>query len=496
MAADARQKRLEGFVDLGMSRGGTTPEEPDAASTPESQNTDRGKPAQSGGTGNGAGENADPEDDPWDPLPPKPPPLPPELDWPDPIGREAYHGLLGEMVDATIPTTEADRNAILVQHLAMFGNAIGISDTTPYHVIGNNGIHRTNLFLLIVGESAFSRKGTSTSDVSVIYIKVDPKWLKDHFKRGLSSGEGLLDMVRDDRWGLDKDGNSVLEVAGSKTKNVLVYLSEFGGVLTTMQRQGNTLTQHMRDAWDGAKLETPTKSNPQTASNHLISIIGQTTLVELRAKLLTDDAQSGFGNRFLFLLARRERLVPRPNPLSAAVIADFATGLRAAIKTARTRGMVEMSEEAWALWGDDRGGLYRTLETPQPGLYGAVVSRAAPQVRRIALLYAMLDQRGIIEPQDLTAAHAVWQYSAASAFDLFGDRQIDPLTERVLDELRYAPAGLARTGLHAAFGNRVSTGALSKALATLLRDGLVRREIQSTGGRPAEIWHYVAGRRP
>jgi hypothetical protein len=203
MAADARQKRLGDFVDLGMQRSAA------ALAARGEPHADNGEDLQQRAQDNDKWERAA--------EPPELPQLPPEPDWPEPIGREAYRGLLGEIVDATAPTTEADRNAILIQHLVMFGSAIGIGDTTPYHVIGNGGIHRTNLFTLIVGESAYSRKGTSTSDVSVIYAKVDGTWLKDHVKRGLSSGEGLIYAVRDERWGLDKDGNLVRVDEGSKT---------------------------------------------------------------------------------------------------------------------------------------------------------------------------------------------------------------------------------------------------------------------------------------
>jgi hypothetical protein len=474
MANEARERLVAGFGDVGKGNG----------------TADTGS-ADTGG-GGVPPPPAQPADDKWAraALPPEPPLLPPEPDWPEPIGREAYRGLLGEVVDATVPTTEADRNAILIQHLVVFGNAIGISDKTPYCVIGNNGIHRTNLSFLLVGESAYSRKGTSTSDVTLIYVKVDPVWTKDHVKRGLSSGEGVINAVRDERWGLDKEGQPVRLDEGSKTKNILVLETEFGGALTVLQRQGNILGHVLRDAWDGVPLETLTKNTPLRATGHLVSVIGHTTLVELRAKLLTDDAQNGFANRFLFGLARRERVDPDPPPMPAAVIAGFAARLRTLVQTARARGEIAMSDDARLLWR----AVYSMVEQPKPGLYGAVVSRAAAQLRRMAQLYALLDGVAIVEPGHLAAAHAVWRYCDASAAFLFGDRQIDPLANRILDEVRHGAAGVTRTELHAACGNHVTKGALERALAALSRDGLVRREVRSSAGRPVEVWSYV-GRR-
>jgi hypothetical protein len=205
-----------------------------------------------------------------------------------------------------------------------------------------------------------------------------------------------------------------------------------------------------------------------------------------------DDAQNGFANRFLIILARRERLLPRPVPLPRSVIEDFALRLQEVIRAARTRGQMELSEDAWLIWES----IYSKLGEPKPGLYGAVVSRGDAQMRRLALLYALLDGKGVIEPEHLAAARAVWRYCVSSAFYLFGDRQIDPFANRVLDELRHAPNGLTRTELHTAFGRHVTKGTLSSALAQLLRDNLVRRDIRPTAGRSAEVWTYNAGRRP
>ncbi len=45
--------------------------------------------------------------------------------WPTPLKPCAYHGVLGEIVNAVAPQTEADPAAILVQLLVMLGNCIG-----------------------------------------------------------------------------------------------------------------------------------------------------------------------------------------------------------------------------------------------------------------------------------------------------------------------------------------------------------------------------------
>jgi hypothetical protein len=77
--------------------------------------------------------------------------------WPAPPGAAAYHGLLGEIVRRLEPETEADPVAILAQLLVCFGAAVGRG--AYFQVEATR--HHPQEFVLIVGESATSRKGTS-----------------------------------------------------------------------------------------------------------------------------------------------------------------------------------------------------------------------------------------------------------------------------------------------------------------------------------------------
>jgi hypothetical protein len=76
--------------------------------------------------------------------------VPPPAAWPTPPDPAAYHGLLGEIVRALEPETEADPFAILTQLLVAFGTAVGRRanfqiEATPHH---------PHEFLLLVGSSA------------------------------------------------------------------------------------------------------------------------------------------------------------------------------------------------------------------------------------------------------------------------------------------------------------------------------------------------------
>ena len=83
--------------------------------------------------------------------------MPAPAGWPAAPGPAAYHGLLGEIVRALEPETEADPVAILAQLLVAFGTAVGRG---AYFEIEATR-HHPHEFLLLVGESSTARKGTT-----------------------------------------------------------------------------------------------------------------------------------------------------------------------------------------------------------------------------------------------------------------------------------------------------------------------------------------------
>jgi hypothetical protein len=112
--------------------------------------------------------------------------------WPFPPSDDAYHGLLGEIVSLIDPHTESDPVAVLTQLLVAFGNAVGRS---PYVAVEADR-HYSNLFAVLVGNTAKARKGTSWGHARRVLCAADPGW-ESQIKGGLSSGEGLIAQVAD-----------------------------------------------------------------------------------------------------------------------------------------------------------------------------------------------------------------------------------------------------------------------------------------------------------
>jgi hypothetical protein len=327
--------------------------------------------------------------------------------WPV-LDPRAYHGLAGDIIHSIEPHTEADPVGMLVQLLASFGNLVGCE---PHLLIGAKR-HPARLNVVLVGQSSIARKGESWAQVFALHRQVDELWAKLCIKSGLSSGEGLVHHVRDPR------GEDDLGVAD---KRLLVVEEELAQPLRKKSREGNTLSTIIRQAWDSGDLRFLVKNSPDISTGAHISIIGHITREELDDVLRRDggvELCNGFANRFLWIAVRRCREIPNPRPLPASVTEELVERLTSAYSHAQTLSEVKLDAEAEAAWEH----IYHDLTKPQPGTIGKTLDRAAPQVKRLALAYSLLDQHSTIGPDQLSAALAVWQYSSEIATWIFRDQ--------------------------------------------------------------------------
>jgi hypothetical protein len=413
--------------------------------------------------------------------------------WPGPLRAPAFHGVIGELVQAIDPHTEADPVAMLIQILVMFGNVIG----RTAHFCVEADTHYMNLFAAVVGQTAKGRKGVSGGHARRIYQPIDPEWADQCNKSGLSSGEGLIWAVRDPiekqqpvkEHGWVVDYQTVIEDAGITDKRLLVSESELASTLRVLGREGNTLSALIRQAWDGHDLRVLTKNSPAKASAPHISIIGHITRDELRRYLDATECANGFGNRFLWACVRRSKLLPDGGTVVDLV--SHIARLRAAVDHARHVGELRRDAAASHLWHQE----YPRLSAGRPGLLGAMTARAEAQVMRLACLYALGDWSLVVGLPHLQAALEVWRYCFESAAYIFGSSLGNPIADEILRALHAASDGLTRRDLlHGVFGRNKSAGEITRALALLADCHLARHEEdRSGGGRPAERWFACEG---
>jgi hypothetical protein len=398
------------------------------------------------------------------------------------MADDAFHGIAGDVVETISPHSEADPVALLLQFLTLAGNAFGPS---PYWQVESD-LHHSNLFTVLVGTSSKGRKGTSLSRVRAVVKEADETWAGDRIKGGLSSGEGLINEVRDERQEWDKKEKRFEVVdPGVTDKRLMVVEPEFAGLLAVAERHGNTISPLIRRAWDGDKLQTITKNSPICATGAHISIIGHITDDELRARITRTDMANGFANRFLFALVRRSKELPFGGAHIDNEISDLGMALREVVAKAKLVGRVGMSAGARREWQ----AIYSALTADQPGLLGAITARADPQTLRLAMIYALLDGGGEVEEPHLQAALAIWEYCEASAAHIFGNALGDPVADDILRALQQAGSdGMSRTAIRDLFGRNRSGDRISAALALLHARGRVRMDTRDSGGRRTEVW--------
>ncbi len=406
------------------------------------------------------------------------------IPWPEPLDEAAYYGLAGEVVKGLAPYTEADEAALLMNFLAAMGNAIGRA--VWWEVSGTK--HYCNLFAALVGSTSKGRKGTSWGPIRELMSLVDEDWAKFRHVGGLASGEGLVWQVRDEIYRI-RGGKEELEDKGEPDKRLLIIEGEFGRGLKAMAREGNTLSAMLREAWDGPGVwRSLTKKDSTKATNPHVSLVAHVTRQELRKEFAEVEIFNGLGNRFLWCCVRRSKLLPFGGGDMRPAVEALAAKTSPALAWALGQGnQMRFTAEAMQVWEP----LYGQLTADKTGLIGAALGRAEAQVRRLAVLYAVLDRREKVDVDHLMAACAVWQYCERSAAYIFGadSEEKDEAQEKILAFLRERGEATQTELLHDCF-KRKGTQRLKDALETLSASGKIcyKKERSEGTHKKKTVW--------
>ncbi|MGA9673062.1 MAG: bifunctional DNA primase/polymerase [Terracidiphilus sp.] len=118
----------------------------------------------------------------------------PAKEWPASLNADAYIGIAGDFIRLVAPQTEGDPCALLIAFLTVVGSLIGRGAYLP---VGPTH-HYGNLFSVIIAETSKGRKGTVMAEAKRFATMIDPT-IAMRMLGGLSSGEGLIEAVRDAR---------------------------------------------------------------------------------------------------------------------------------------------------------------------------------------------------------------------------------------------------------------------------------------------------------
>ncbi len=406
------------------------------------------------------------------------------------LADAALYGPLGDYVRTVAPHTEAAPAAILAAALAALGAIIGRGPA--WHFGGDE--HHARAFVLLVGPTGAGRKGTAINEgVKRLLTMLDVDFYRERCVSGLSSAEGLIAEVRDATpdqvdplTGKVKPGDP-----GVRDKRLLVIEHEFASAMQAMAREGNRLSPVLRDAWDGRDLRTMVKRDPQRATAPHVAIVAAVTPSELGSSLQAVAVRNGLANRFLPIWCGRARLLPHDTAPDPAALESAVAAVARSVVRARQIGGIRWTPAAAEAWGT----LYESLAiVPDNDVVRALTERGAPYVRRLAMLYALLDGTGDVDVPHLEAACALWEYAAGTWRTIYASGgTLAPLAARFLEAIEGAGAdGCTRTDLRKVAGsNNLPAAEIDAALHELASAGLAQREHIPTAGRPREVWRHA-----
>lgn len=417
------------------------------------------------------------------------------LPWPT-LSPKAHPGIAGAFIELATRESEADPAAVLATFLTRFGVEVSGNGVLkgPGMYLGETR-HYPRLFTAIVGASSKARKGTSAHPVNALF---SPEGLPDNQDNPfpspaatssgpLSTGEGLAFCVRDARteWVIDKKtsaGSWVLVDPGVEDKRLYVADEEFASALQCTKREGNTLSTAVRCFWDSGDYSPMVKKERTKVTGAHVGIVTHITFQELRALLDEVQAFNGFGNRFLWVCAKRHGMVPIPRRMPQDELSRLRREVSWLVDIGQRRDEMTWDGPAEDLWR----AVYPSLSREHSGLAGCIINRGEAQTVRLSMIYALLDGQGHIGEAHLQAGLAFWDYCRASALNIFGSREANSLSEKIRGALAGGP--MTTTALHRALGNNASRERLCEALQELLTAGRINRTEEKTTGRPKVVF--------
>lgn len=250
-------------------------------------------------------------------------------------------------------------------------------------------------------------------------------------------------------------------------------------------RPSSKLSLVIRSAWDGQPLE----HSRAWVERHHVGIVAHATADQLAHRLSLTGASVSFVNRFLFVLAHRQRPLVDEGNVPVEIILKHGRRLGSNLALAARLGNVPRSPAAEERWRS----AYQELAADDPGgLLGIIAARAARHTLRLALVYALVEASPQIEVRHVDAALALWSYCRQSAAVICACEPSGPedLAAGLFSVIEASgEQGLTLTEQLNSFSRNVPAGKLRVARQILADTGRIvsTREHRTSSGRPVTV---------
>ncbi len=335
------------------------------------------------------------------------------------------YGIAGAITRKAGKFCEAHPAGMYLDLIVSLGNMMGRS---AYFNVGATR-HHTNEFMLRVGSTSVARKGTGRDAINEPLKLIDGNWYTTRLVSGFGSGEAIVGLISDPMQQQVRDkkmptGFKNILVPGVEDKRLFIREGEAASVFQLAAKKESRADIIIRDGWDGAPLKNVVKGKTEGINNSAmcqephLSISGDTTRDELIRRLPEGADQNGFGNRFLYVYVHRVKMCPNGGPQLDWT--EEIVQLHKVVQFARSVRYVPLTKAAHKMWNR----MYIDIEQEVgelPPLAQAMCARGVAHVRRLALIFALLDMRDVVDSQHLQAAKKLWDYCMESARYIFGD---------------------------------------------------------------------------
>lgn len=341
----------------------------------------------------------------------------------------AWSPLARDYLAAVGHTTSASEHFHLAVFLTIAGTVLGrsvyVTDPHPLY---------PNFFTALVGESAYSKKGTAMKYGKSLLRQTGTDVLS---LVSVDSAEGLIEHLSQHQTRQKTDSVSAM-----------LHFPEMRSLIDKAnQKSTRSIIPKLSEAYDCEDLQLVVRNNPVRAENTFTALMGGAA-PEWLENLTANDLEGGIGNRFLWVPGpSREPLHKRP-----PVNREKWDAVVKALKEARTfwagdRGQrdpsrVELSSEAETRMEQFGKFIYRT--TREDPLISKLCGRMEGHCAKISLVHSGLDLSPRVELPHLERSIAFCQFLLESLYEIFSEYG---LSETVKQERKFVEAITAKPGI-------------------------------------------------